>query len=632
MKRFFAAWVFLACSIPAMALAGKADEEWFEEDKPKEPFVDLHGYFRLRGELWHNFDLDTYNYTTGRQSTQIPPPISERVPVGTKNPDQLRTQFADTQAFTNMRLRMNPVFNVSEDVKIKMQIDALDNLVLGSTPDTYTGLISTGGVNTFFPLSPFSTAQVPPSDGRNSNKDSILVRRLWAEVKTPVGQLRFGRMGSHWGLGVLANDGNGFDQDNGSTADRIMFLTGIPSLQLWIVPILDFVSEGVASTNTSQFGYLGQPYDEDQLDDVNQWILAIARRYLNEEDKKDLLENGKLVFEGGIYNVFRNQSHDVLLPSKLAVYSFDGGGSYPATTAADMIIRNVKLYIGDLWLKFLYEHFRFELEAIVIKGEIGNDPIDASQKGRQSLRDSVDITQFGGVVQTDYAFLQKTLKVKMEYGLASGDPAPGFGVRPLGADDIQYTQGLKAGDKRQNLEINNFRFNPDYRVDMILWRELIGTVTDAMYFKPGIEYMILPDFTVGLDVIYSRAMYAESTPGLDANLGLEFDFGVNYKSGDGFYTSLQYGFLIPFAGMDNLGGPGSPNRKSPFDNPADDDGTRIRNTDDKTPVDPHSEANRITSDLRAQGQDPKQEELVGPNSWLRASMAHRLRLMLGVLF
>jgi hypothetical protein len=37
-------------------------------------------------------------------------------------------------------------------------------------------------------------------------------------------------------------------------------------------------------------------------------------------------------------------------------------------------------------------------------------------------------------------------------------------------------------------KITNFRFDPDYRVDMLLFREIIGTVTDALYFKGVAEF------------------------------------------------------------------------------------------------------------------------------------------------
>ena len=32
--------------------------------------------------------------------------------------------------------------------------------------------------------------------------------------------------------------------------------------------------------------------------------------------------------------------------------------------------------------------------------------------------------------------------------------------------------------------VDNFRFHPDYHIDQILFREIIGTITDAIYIRP----------------------------------------------------------------------------------------------------------------------------------------------------
>ena len=50
------------------------------------------------------------------------------------------------------------------------------------------------------------------------------------EFDVILGKMRVGRMESHWGLGLLANHGNGFDDTfgenhTGATFDRIMFAT-----------------------------------------------------------------------------------------------------------------------------------------------------------------------------------------------------------------------------------------------------------------------------------------------------------------------------------------------------------------------------------------------------------------------
>ncbi|MBW1872841.1 MAG: hypothetical protein JRJ19_12295, partial [Deltaproteobacteria bacterium] len=209
--------------------------------------LDLHGYLRLRGDLNDGADLGLNH--------RAYPVASDRGVFYPQFPKSA-TGRTDTLANANMRFRLEPTINISEDVRIMAQIDILDNLILGSTPDGFP-------MNQYFPLVVFSQGQNPPVAGINSLRDSIVVKRAWGEVMTPVGLLRFGRMPSDWGLGLLANDGgpshydNGplvtrpdrfsrvgqcFDCDYGSTADRIMFATKL--FGHYIVPAVDFTSEG----------------------------------------------------------------------------------------------------------------------------------------------------------------------------------------------------------------------------------------------------------------------------------------------------------------------------------------------------------------------------------------------------
>ena len=106
----------------------------------------------------------------------------------------------------------------------------------------------------YAPLGAFATHAVgAESPGRTALSDSIVVKRVWGEYLTPVGLLRFGRMPSHWGLGMLANGGDGYDSDYQSTADRIMFVTGIKKYDLYFAGAWDFAERGrdqrVASTS-----------------------------------------------------------------------------------------------------------------------------------------------------------------------------------------------------------------------------------------------------------------------------------------------------------------------------------------------------------------------------------------------
>jgi uncharacterized protein (TIGR04551 family) len=102
---------------------------------------------------------------------------------------------------------------------------------------------------------------------------------------------------------------------------------------------------------------------------------------------------------------------------------------------------------------------------------------------------------------------------------------------------------------------SNLAFHPDYRVDQILFRELIGTVTDAVYLRPHARWtwpgFLAGALTLDLAVVASWAMEATSTPGQATALGVEIDPSLSYVSEDGFRLDLDYAVLFPGAGFDN---------------------------------------------------------------------------------
>jgi uncharacterized protein (TIGR04551 family) len=178
------------------------------------------------------------------------------------------------------------------------------------------------------------------------------------------------------------------------------------------------------------------------------------------------------------------------------------------------------------------------------------------------LRDPVRSTQFGAALETDFGKAEGTFTFGFDAGYASGDPSPGFGVvqRPGApapkAGDLDGPQAYPPRDRRAD----NFRFHPDYRIDRILFREIIGAVTDAAYLKPHARWLMLksPAFDVALSAsaVASMAMYASSTPGGKRPLGVELDPSLTYRHRDGFSLALDYAVLFPLAGLDGLEQPG----------------------------------------------------------------------------
>jgi uncharacterized protein (TIGR04551 family) len=99
-----------------------------------------------------------------------------------------------------------------------------------------------------------------------------------------------------------------------------------------------------------------------------------------------------------------------------------------------------------------------------------------------------------------------------------------------------------------------FSFNPAYTIDLILYRHILGSISQSYYFKAWVRYDFLKNAlgrNLGLeaDVIYSRAAAADSTIGNNANLGVEIDIKVMFVTQDRFHAGLAYGVLFPLDGF-----------------------------------------------------------------------------------
>ncbi|MEZ4474055.1 MAG: hypothetical protein R3F60_25370 [bacterium] len=205
-------------------------------------FIESHGYMRLRMDLFHNFDLDTYSLSRSLGTSPVLPPLTEIDQQGSNHPEQKSHRYrrgADTLAGANIRFRFDPTLHVNESLRIRTTMDILDNLVLGSTPDgSPRATFSRPDVS----IETFSGSQRPPESGVSGYQDSVRVKRVWGEWRNPLGLTLFGRMGSHWGLGLLANSGNCLDCDFGDNVDRLMHVTKL--FDTYLALAWDFPAEG----------------------------------------------------------------------------------------------------------------------------------------------------------------------------------------------------------------------------------------------------------------------------------------------------------------------------------------------------------------------------------------------------
>lgn len=496
--------------------AGKPAEDWTERAMD---ILELHGYFRVRPELYHKFNIRQDDALYNRTAAQA------------QDDDAYKN---NTLAGANMRFRLEPTLNISEEIRIKTQIDFLDNVMLGSTPRYYQRGYGYGTADSQM----LQIGRVQGWDmGPPGSEDMVHVRRVWGEVMTPIGQIRFGRMGDHWGLGMQYNSGNGLNQDFGDSVDRLMFVAKIND---WLIaPAFDFPNEGISSSDAS-----GRPFDVSQLDDSYRILGMFAYKH-DQEKQNAMLKRGDWLVNAGLRFAYQWQvlSFENATQSDGYMDYEDAVPSEENTEAQvdvpDFYEREMWFITPNLWFQFLKGTFHLELEAALIYGKLGNPDI-----AQREVQSPLTLLQSGGVLQVDYGLLSDALRIGLELGYAHGD------------EDVESIRAPATYD--QNLDTQDdlftaFAFNPAYNTDLILHHHILGTVSQSLYVKAFVQYDFLKNpmgrrLQVRGDVLYSRAIYLDSTiDGRSGNLGVELNAQVSYMSEDGFYAGFAYGVLFPMA-------------------------------------------------------------------------------------
>jgi len=340
---------------------------------------------------------------------------------------------------------------------------------------------------------------------------TIKLRRAYGELLTPLGVLVAGRTANQFGLGMLANSGDCLDCDGGATSDRVGLV--VPVRGYFVGTTLDL------SSSANHFS-----------ENARAVSLAVMR-YRSDEIRAIRRRGGRTTIDYGAAAVYVWQDTDTpasyLLPEQ----------PMPATMQ-----RGLAGLVSSGWFRFEQPALRIEAEAAVVAAHVEQPSLVPGLL----VRTPVQMLQTGAALESEVGAREGPYGIGLDAGYASGDPAPGFGAFPT----LDEPQARPPFDHR----IDNFRFDPNYRIDRILFRQIIGTVTDAIYVRPHARATLvdLGPGSIGATfaAIASWAVEPASTPSGQRTLGLELDSDLAYTTRDHFVARLAHAVFFPGAGFD----------------------------------------------------------------------------------
>lgn len=469
--------------------------------------VAIHGGLRVRESGLYNLDLDRGLDATGQPLFPVPLSGGQLLHAG-----ELR---ARTDA---------AIYAPGVGVAVKARIDWLDNVALGGSPDLDGG---------------------SPATSRGQRPTTVVLERAWGEALTPAGTLAVGRMGAHFGLGIAVNGGDCEDCDHGDAADRLAFVS--PLAGHLVAFAYDIAARGPFTESRDG----GRAIELEHATGTAGPTFALLKVH-SPATLARRAAAGRASFEYAGYVSHRTQDHDV--PASYLATAAPPTGY----TSADVVARGFTATALGAWLRLSSSRVRIEAELAYARARLDQPSLIPGA----AITVPVTSQQLGLALQS--SIVAGPAQIGFDAGYASGDDAPGFGAFPrIGqtATKPGTFDGPQANLPRDRT-VDNFRFNPDYRIDQILFREIIGTVTDAVYLRPHARATLLDVGRGKLEaivaLIVSRAVEATSTPSGAAALGTEIDPELRYASRDGFAINLAYGVLLPGAAFDGTALPAQP--------------------------------------------------------------------------
>jgi len=368
----------------------------------------------------------------------------------------------------------------------------------------------------------------------------------------------------------VANHGNGYargedadiirhlDRDYGDSVDsvRLAFDLGKDRRRTHTLAVSwDWAASGPTTAQVlgPEYGnarMVGQTFSAEKFDNVYQWSLSVERR-----DSQDMLRRklslGSPVVNYGLMTWLRYQDVDQVEGSRAAAQA----GLIPDSPYNELLVaRRAFVVTPDLWMRVNWRTLRVELEAAGTFGTFRalDDAFTTDDMADPTFFEDVTaddlerrtLANFGYALEFKYGFFKDRFHIGFDHGLATGDTANS----PY-APDVGAAVGVNQTDN----VISNFRFNPAYNVDMLLFREILGTVSNATYFKPWAAFYFFDSFSARVDVEYALAHRSTSTLGNKYSYGIELDGAVRYHDRrEPIFFQAQYGVAFPLGAFNRI--------------------------------------------------------------------------------
>ena len=496
------------------------------------------GYYRNRAELTHDLDLQTPNSGITHSNDRF-----------------------GTIQFNEMRFRIGPILKVNDNLAVYSQLDFLDNIVFGQSANKNLQILSPVVGTLTLPSGAGTIGEVGGAAGENG---SINVRRAWMEILTPIGKFKMGRQPSHWGLGIFQNDGDGRQDDFGDSADRMMYLAQF-----------DIGTTGNLSTGV----FFDIPF-EAQFDPRIQGLGGVVR------------DNGQNAKQVGALLLYEEPAWSAGTFSGVRLRSGSNGTTMTATdakgnTVASGIDGDTLMYFGDVYGRYSFDKYTFQLEGVYLGGKISTglaiDAIPFSTFSSSAVG--------AGIINLP---AKQPVRVFMAAFEATGSYDWG--------GEWNAKTGYASGDSSPlSSRITQYGFRPDYRIALMMFDIPLGTspslyggtatnptvnskltggvpitgnfINNALYLSAGYKHTLdvrdaIPQadwFKVGgnittawapkknVNLNFSQLLNNANLPTISENAssmfkrwyGLEFDVGAEALFFHNLYTAFDAGVLIP---------------------------------------------------------------------------------------